>query len=67
MNAAEHDKVGLGPAGCLPGKLEGIACEVRELDDIVPLVMVPEDQQPLSETLFGFPDTASIWSCVVPK
>ena len=49
VHAAEDDVVGLGPVGGVARQLERVTGHVRELDDLVPLVVVAEDQEPLAE------------------
>ena len=49
VHAAEDDDLRLRTRGGLPGQLEGVTAEIRELDDVVALVVVPQDDQPLAE------------------
>ena len=53
MHAAEHDELGLRPGRRLAGQLEGVPGHVGELDDLVPLVVVAEDEQPVAEGRLG--------------
>ena len=49
VDAAEEDEFGIAAAGGLLRELEGVAPEVGELDDLVPLIVVSEDHQILAE------------------
>ena len=42
-----------GRAGGVAGELEGVAGDVGELDDLVALVVVAEDEDPLAQRLLG--------------
>ena len=53
VHAAEDDELGVGAAGRVAGELEGVAGDVGELDDLVALVVVAEDEQPLAERRLG--------------
>ena len=63
VHAAEEDELGLGAASGLLGELEGIAPEVRELDDFVALVVMTEDHEILAELALQAPDLlVTFWS-----
>ena len=49
MHAAEHDVVGVGPAGDLAREPERVAGVVGELDHFVALIVVAEDDEPVAE------------------
>ena len=49
MDAAENDELGVGSCCGFLGELEGVARDVGEPDDLVTLVVVPEDEHPISE------------------
>ena len=49
VDAAEDDVLGLGPRRRLARQLEGVAGDVGELDDLVALVVVAEDEDPVAE------------------
>ena len=51
MNAAEDDELGLAATGRRARELQRIAGEVGELDDLVALVVMPEDDQPFAKGL----------------
>ena len=55
MDTAEHDVLGSRPGRCLPGQLEGVPGDVRELDDLVTLVVVPEHEGAAAQRLPGRP------------
>ena len=55
MHAAEDDVVGLGPVGGGLRELERVARDVGELDDLVALVVVAEDEDPVAERGLGGP------------
>jgi hypothetical protein len=56
MHAAEDDEIGVGLAGRLLGKQEGIALEVSVLYDLFPLVMVTEHSHRATQFLTGVMD-----------
>ena len=49
VHAAEHDVGGLVVVGGEAGELERVAAGVGPLDDLVALVVVAEDQEPVAE------------------
>ena len=49
VNAAEDHELGLGPGRGLLGQAEGVAAGIRELDDLVALVVVAEDERPVTQ------------------
>ncbi len=51
VHAAEDDELGLAAAGRGARQLQRIAGEVGELDDLVALIVMPEDDEPLAERL----------------
>ena len=53
VDAAEDDELRVRARGCVAGQLEGVAGDVGELDDLVPLVVVAEDEDPLAQRLLG--------------
>ena len=53
VHTAEDDVLGLRPGRRVPGQLEGVARDVRELDDLVALVVVAEDEDLVAELLLG--------------
>jgi hypothetical protein len=55
VHAAEHDEFGVRAGCCFSGQLEGVAGDVGKLDDLVPLVVVTEDEQPVAQGRFGPP------------
>ncbi len=57
MHTAEDDVVGFGPGRCGLGELERVAGDVGELDDLVALVVVAEDEHPVSEGRLRGPGT----------
>jgi len=48
MHAAEDDKLGVLLVSGFPGELEAVSGEIRVVDDGVLLIMVAEDDQPLT-------------------
>src|SRR5262249_61836488 len=58
VNAAEHHELCARPGGCLPGQFEGVASDVGELDDLVPLVVMTQDEGSVAECLPGRPGTS---------
>ena len=57
VDTAEDDVVGLGVLGGLLSKLERVAAEVGEFDDVVALVVMSEDEESVAEFLSGCADT----------
>lgn len=57
MYAAEYDVFCLRPGCCLLGQLEGISGYIRELDDLITLIMMPEDEQIVAQLCLEFADT----------
>ena len=55
VNAAEDDVFGVS-LGCAPRKLQRIAPIVGKGDDVVPLVVVAQDDQPVAQRGFGCVD-----------
>jgi hypothetical protein len=55
VDPAEHHELGLRPGGGLLGQAEGVAAGVGELDDLVALVVVAEDERPLTQGRPGRP------------
>ncbi|MDQ0690503.1 hypothetical protein QF047_001463 [Arthrobacter sp. W4I7] len=53
VDAAEHDGLGVRPRERGVGQLEGVAHEVRVLDDFVALVKVPQDDGPVAQYSLG--------------
>ncbi len=53
VHAAEDDVLGLRTRRRVPGELERVAGHIRELDDLVALVVVPEDEDLLAQLLLG--------------
>ncbi len=53
VHTAEDDVLGLWMSGRLLGQLEGVTGRVGELDDLVTLVVVAEDVEPVAERLLG--------------
>ncbi len=53
MHAAEDDELRLALAGGGARELQRIAGEVGELDDLVALIVMAEDDQPIAERLLG--------------
>ena len=53
VHAAEDDELGVRAAGGVAGELEGVAGDVGELDDLVALVVVAEDEDPLAKGRLG--------------
>jgi hypothetical protein len=51
VHAAEDDELRLRPGRCLLRQLEAVAGHVRELDDLVALVVVAEDEDPVAQGL----------------
>lgn len=51
VHAAEHDVLGLRAGRRVPGQLEGVTGHVRELDDLVALVVVAEHEDLVAELL----------------
>ena len=49
VHAAEHDVVGLSLPSSLTRQLERVAGKVGELDDLVPLIVVTQDEKTLAE------------------
>ena len=49
VHAAEDDVLRLRAGRRVPGQLEGVAGDVGELDDLVALVVVAEDEDPVAE------------------
>ena len=56
VHAAEDDVGGPVALGGVAGQLEGVAPGVGPADDLVPLVVVAEDQEPAGEGVLGGPD-----------
>ncbi len=56
VHAAEDDELGGPAAGGRARELQRVADEVRELDDLVALIVMPEDDQPVAELRLGFSD-----------
>ncbi len=53
VHTAEDDVLGLRARGRVPGQLEGVTRDVRELDDLVTLVVVAEDEDLVAEPGLG--------------
>ncbi len=53
VHAAEDDELRLGASGGLLGELEAVAGDVGELDDLVALVVVPEHEDPVTQSGLG--------------
>ena len=53
MDAFEDDELRFGVRGRLLGELEGISGDVRELDDLVTLVVVAQEEDPVSQRGLG--------------
>ena len=51
VHAAEHDRLRLRSGTGGVGELEGVANEVGELHHLIPLVEVPEHDDPVAERL----------------
>jgi hypothetical protein len=49
VHAAEHDELRIGPSRRLSGELEGIAGHIRELDDLVALIVMSEDEEAIAQ------------------
>ena len=58
VHAAEDDVGGLVVVRREPGQLEGVAAGIGPLDDLVALVVVAEDQEPLAQLGLGRGDPA---------
>jgi hypothetical protein len=56
VHAAEDDELRGTAARRRARQLERIADEVRELDDLVALIVMPEDHSPVAQLPFGVPD-----------
>jgi hypothetical protein len=56
MHAAEQDVLGVATCRRQLTELERIAPEVGKLDDLVALIVVAEDDQPVAELALVFPD-----------
>jgi hypothetical protein len=53
VHTAEHDVLGFGPLLGEDRQLVAVAAGVGEGDDLVPLVVVAEDEQALAQGLLG--------------
>ncbi len=53
VDTAEDDVLRVRPGGRVPRELEGVAGHIGELDDLVALVVVPEDEDLVAELLLG--------------
>jgi hypothetical protein len=53
VHTAEDDVWGVRSPGRLLGQLEAVAHDIGEGDDLVPLVVVAEDEHPLPERGLG--------------
>jgi hypothetical protein len=53
VHSAEHDEFRFRASGGLLGQLERVAGDVGELDDFIALVMVTEDEEPITESRLG--------------
>src|SRR3954454_18594370 len=51
MDSAEHDELGGATARGRAGELQGVAGEVRELDDLIALIVMPEDHHAVAQRL----------------
>jgi hypothetical protein len=49
VNAAENYELGVFLFSSPGGEFEGVSPEIRKADDLVPLVMMAKDYQPVSE------------------
>ena len=56
VHAAEHDELGLAAAGRRARQLQRITRVVCELDDLVTLIVVPEDDHALTQGPLGLGD-----------
>ena len=56
VHAAEDDGLGVGPGQRRVGELEGVAHEVRVLDDLVALVEVAQDDGAVAQRRLGGAD-----------
>jgi hypothetical protein len=56
VDTTEHHELRLGLAGGDPGQPEGVAPGVGPGHHLVPLVVVPEDDQARTEFVLGLPD-----------
>ena len=59
VDATEHHELRLGLAGGDPGQPEGVSPGVGPGHHLVPLVVVPEDDQSRTEFVLGLPDPGS--------
>ena len=53
MHAAEHDVGGLGPRLSQLGQLEAVASRIDPANDLVTLIVVPQDEQPVAKRGLG--------------
>jgi hypothetical protein len=57
MHAAEDDVLGLRVSCGLLRQLEGVTRGVGELNDLIALIVMPEDEKSIAESLLGSPGT----------
>jgi len=57
MHAAKDDVIGLGTCGCQLGQFERVAAKIGVLDDLVTLVVMPQNDEPLAKHRPGGSDT----------
>jgi hypothetical protein len=52
VDSAEHNELSLRVSGSLLGQLERVASDIGKFDDLIALVMVTEDENPVTEGSF---------------
>ena len=49
MHAAEDDELRIGSGRGVTSELERVTGDIRELDDLVALIVMPEDEEPIAQ------------------
>ena len=56
MHTTKHDEFSLRSRGGLLGKFEGITCDVCELNNLVPLIMMSQYEETIAKLCFCSPN-----------
>ena len=59
VDTAEHDESRIRTLHCLLGKLKAIASKVSMLDDLIALIVMPQNEQAITQLSLGIKDALS--------